>query len=40
MAKLQMQDTLTKLEQMCNQYDPTITSRVKAPVLEHVDCAD
>ena len=27
MAKLQMQDTLTKLEQMCNQYDPTITPR-------------
>ena len=27
MAKLQMQDTLTKLEQMCNQYDPIITPR-------------
>ena len=27
MAKLQMQDTLTKLEQMCIQYDPTITLR-------------
>ena len=25
MAKLQMQDTLTKLEQMCIQYDPIIT---------------
>ena len=27
MAKLQMQDTLTTLEQMCNQYDPTATPR-------------
>ena len=27
MAKLQMQDTLTKLEQMCIQYDLTITPR-------------
>ena len=27
MAKLQMQDTLTKLEQMCIQFDPTITPR-------------
>ena len=27
MAKLQMQDTLTTLEQMCNQYDSTITAK-------------
>ena len=27
MAKLQMQDTLLELEQMCIQYDPTITPR-------------